>query len=344
MKKLIPVLITAAIFAGCTNAAAAQSDINAQSPEETEQPEITISETTVSETSSVLSEKTAESSAVTTSVTTAETTVSEEATVSEAETAEETAPAETESESETTVVTYQYGSPRYVDKDAVKDVVMSEERQYIYTDDKGEGRCGPLEGIFYATIPVSDDMPERIEFIDISTDIHVGYMYDDGDVQTSGDGTAGDGVYTIKLVYDFNIDKDPDVSDSWTQCYFGLYTDSQGVNHTCELPTFVNVIEPLTQKEKDGWDIVMDRINAITSSEAYESASVDEKEKMLLDELDKLADEGLVYRDLTRTNSNPRNVVFKIYKGPTMVIELEECACGYDPYDLTKSPYYDQLG
>ena len=71
------------------------------------------------------------------------------------------------------------------------------------------------------------------------------------------------------------------------------------------------------------------RIADITSSVAYTSASTDKKEEMLLDELDKMAEEGLVYGHLTRTNNSPCNVVYKIVKGPTVIVPLEPCACGF---------------
>ncbi|MBQ5311772.1 MAG: hypothetical protein ILP19_07005 [Oscillospiraceae bacterium] len=227
---------------------------------------------------------------------------------------------------------YDNGCPEYNDKSAIKDITMSAERENIMTDDKGEGKCGVREDFFYASIPVGDDMPERIEFKDIDTGEFVGYMYDDGNTAENGDEKAGDGIYSIRMLYEIDIDRDPDVSDSWSRCYFGVYTDSQGTKHTCGLPVFVNVNEPLTEKELAVWDIVTERMNEIQQSEEYKSATTDEKEKMLLDELDKLADEGYVYRDLTRTNNTPRNVVFKIVKGPTMIIELEPCACGYGEY------------
>ncbi len=231
--------------------------------------------------------------------------------------------------------TYKNGSPRFNDKNAIKDIEMSETRKYVFTDDKGENGCGTGEVIHYATIPVGDDMPSRIALIDIDTDRHIGYMYDNGKTATNGDEKANDGIYSIRLRYDLDIDSDPDKSESYSRCYFALYTDAHGKVHTPKSLTYVNVQEKTAQKELSVWDEVNARINAVMTSDEYNAASTDEKEKMLLDELALLADEGLVYRDLTRTNKTPRSVVYKIVNGPTVIVSLAPCSCGYGYDDKT---------
>ncbi len=344
MKKYIPLVLAVSILAGCSNSApAVQPAVYAETPAASEavDPLVTPDESMTAVTTAVtVSELSAASVSAAGNEMVKETETpdmpasgDERISQSEAGTKETKASASEGAEEKTPSeikVTYEHGSPRYDDDNAIKDVEMSESRIYIYTDDEGGDGYTPGEVIYYASIPLGDDMPECIEFIDIDTDEHVGYMYDDGKTEISGDETAGDGTYSIRIKYDLDINTNPDVSETWTRCYFGLYTDSLGNNHTCLLPTYVNVIEPVTEKEYKIWDEVQERIGAITSSSEYEQASVDEKEKMLLDELDILAKEGLVYEHLTRTNDSPRNVVFKIVKGPTMIIELEECPCGLD--------------
>lgn len=366
MKKYIPLFLALSVFAGCSDTApASQPDINTVTylgaepvdpitvPETTVPYEVTSSEPETSADVSLNAEKIPAAPAETSAVQAVTELQKVQPLQSDADVTEPPVtdvPEEDASQAET-VVTYENGSPRFNNPDAVKDIEISETRCYIYTDDKGENGCAPGVVTYFAKIPVGDDMPEYIEFIDIDTDVHVGYMYDDGNTEVSGDKAAGDGIYSIKITYDLDIDTDPDVSETWSRCYFALYNDSQGVDHTSLLPSFVEVREPVTEKEKEAWDVVQKRISAITSSSEYESADTDEKQEMLLRELDLLADEGLVYEHLTRTNDSPRNVVFKIVKGPTMIIELESCSCGYghddECYDdggEIKDQYYDLLG
>ena len=359
MKKYIPLVLILSVLAGCSSSTpAAHPNVHAETAAEltdplTEAVESTPIVTTVTEAVTSFTEL-MQSEPESTPVNMCETcpveTQSMQSAPENTEPVLSGSPEEEPSQAETTVI-YENGSPRFNDPEAVKDIELSETRRYVYTDDEGENGCAPGEVTYYAAIPVGENMPERIELIDIDRDIHVGYMYDDGDTGISGDVTEGDGIYSIKIVYDLDIDTDPDVSETWSRCYFALYTDPQGINHTCQLPTFVNIQEPVTEKETEIWTEVERRINEITSSSEYKSASTDEKEKMLLRELDILADEGLVYEHLTRTNDSPRNVVFKIVKGPTMIIELEPCICGYgyddefcDDIDSITKDNYDLMG
>ncbi|MBQ4363753.1 MAG: hypothetical protein II782_07115 [Oscillospiraceae bacterium] len=331
MKKYIPLLIAAAIFAGCSNTVpAAQPEVFAESVD------------TFESTRAVTS--TAPSDAQETE--SSETSVSEKGTMTEpaitdnnaagandTEQRDDEVPLENNApvtavsiaEVEETAVTYPDGSPRFNDPDAIRDVEMSESRRYLFTNDEGENGCAPGEVIHYATIPVGDDMPEYIELINVDTDEHAGFMYDDGNFGVNGDKVAGDGIYSIKITYDLNKGK------TWSPCYFGLYTDSEGNTHTGNSLTFVNIENREFHYGDELMKKVQERIEAVTTSDEYFAADIDGKEQMLLDELDLLADEGLVYRDLTRTNSHPRNVVYKVVDGPTVVIELEVSGCYVDP-------------
>ncbi|MBQ5316887.1 MAG: hypothetical protein J6I96_04970 [Oscillospiraceae bacterium] len=301
MKKLIPILMTAAVFAGCTEVSA-QGQVN--EPTTLSAVSVTTAPSKTAVTGPTKTEKPAKKRTSNASVRLGK--------------------------QQKGIRTYKNGAPRYDDDKAVKDTKAWTEHRYIMTDDEGDEKRAAGEGLFYAQIPVGENMPERIKFIDIETDKFIGYMYDDGNTDKNGDEQAGDGIYTIKIRFDLDFDTDPNVSKSYSRCFFTQFTDSDGTSHICDLPTFVNVQEPVTEKEHENWEKVQNRIAAVMDSMDYKSADTDKKEEMLLDELEKLAEQGLVYKDLTRTNSSPRTVVYKIVKGPTVIVELEECDCMKD--------------
>lgn len=138
-------------------------------------------------------------------------------------------------------------------------------------------------------------------------------MKDDGLYSESGDDLTNDGVYTAKVAID--------VTQEQVLYYSAIVNSNKSSKSNVEK---ISVLAKLTQTELAAIRKVNNSLKTMRNSDSYKQLSIEEKNKTALEQLNQLAQEGLIKADTIYEDKENNTITYYYSSGVIGIERLEE--------------------